>query len=298
MSNFGKGKVPAVSIAIPFHNPGIYLEAAVRSVFAQTFTDWELLLMDDGSSDGSREFAAQLNDPRVFVYSDGEARGLASRLNQSAHLARGEYLFRMDADDMMCPQRVELQYAILQAATSQSVVGGLAYSMDSNSKVVGWRPAPMKQQSGFEARYSFLHPTVAAPTLWFRENPYSTEAVFRRSEDAELWCRTTSHADFLWLNEPLLFYREMGVFKLQNYLIGVRGLVEIIRRTEPTYNRNRWKLEAKEYTKMLIARTLSALGAGDVMVRHRFKAISPNELKTANAALEKILRTPLPLKEN
>src|SRR5438045_1632919 len=92
-----------VSIGISFQNARATLADAVRSVLAQTCRDWELLLVDDGSSDGSLELARRIEHPRIQVISDGVNQGLASRLNQIALLARGTYLARMDADDLMHP---------------------------------------------------------------------------------------------------------------------------------------------------------------------------------------------------
>src|SRR5512138_427624 len=104
-----------VSIGIPFYNPGRAFEKAVRSVFSQTHADWELILMDDGSSDGSLELARSITDPRVRVLSDGANRGLCARLNQIAREARHGLLCRMDADDVMHPDRLHRQVEELTA---------------------------------------------------------------------------------------------------------------------------------------------------------------------------------------
>jgi glycosyltransferase involved in cell wall biosynthesis len=285
---------PSVTIAIPFYNPGSAFELALKSVFAQTFTDWELLLLDDGGSDGSMELVRRLNDPRVVIHSDGEQHGLSRRLNNAAALARGEYLFRMDADDLMHPERVAEQLAVLCASPPNTVVGSSAYSIDAGTAVVGYRPAPKTQQRGYAARYSFLHPTVAASTAWFRENPYSAEPIFRRCEDAELWCRSTGHSVFRWIERPLMFYREVGVFKLSNYIAGVEGLIEINRRIERDRMR-RMKVIASERMKMGIAWALDTLGAADVMVRNRFRPIGSAGFAKASEVVETIAKTSLPL---
>src|SRR5688572_8039312 len=104
---------PCVTVGIPFLNGKRTLVDAVRSVFAQTFTDWELILMDDGSTDGSADLVRGIDDPRVRLVSDGVNRGLCDRLNQIASLAQGRYLARMDADDLMHAQRLERQVAYL-----------------------------------------------------------------------------------------------------------------------------------------------------------------------------------------
>src|SRR4030066_138114 len=91
---------PLVTVGIPFFNNQDTLPDAIRSIFAQSFQDWELLLLDDGSTDGSLQIAQSIDDPRVRVISDGCNRKLPARLNQIIDLARGQYIARMDADDL------------------------------------------------------------------------------------------------------------------------------------------------------------------------------------------------------
>ena len=103
-----------VSIAIPFYNAEKYLRDSIRSVFAQTHQDWELILMDDGSTDGSLAIAKSIKDSRVSVYSDGKNKKLAARLNEITKLAKYDIIARMDADDLMSPTRIEKQLNILK----------------------------------------------------------------------------------------------------------------------------------------------------------------------------------------
>lgn len=286
---------PAVSIAIPFHNPGPFFIPALQSVFAQTFADWELLLLDDGSTDGSAEVVSRLEDHRVKVFLDGVNRGLSYRLNQSAQLASGEYLFRMDADDIMHPERLSQQLALLQSSSKQAVVGTACYSIDQYSQVVGWRPVHAIQYTGFAARHSFVHPTVAAATAWFRSNEYSQDYIYRRAEDAELWCRAASHTEFNWISRPLLFYRESGVFSISNYLAGQEAVLDLIRRMvhRPAH---RWLLSAKERSKMAIFRGLSVLHCSNLSVRHRYRRLPPDGQEESQRIISQIIQTPLPLR--
>jgi glycosyltransferase involved in cell wall biosynthesis len=154
------------------------------------------------------------------VFVDGFNRNLNVRLNQMVALARGRYFVRMDADDIMHPERLERQLAVLRREGDNTVVGSAAWSIDHQSRVIGIRPAPRARGlKGFAARHSLLHPTVAGAVQWFRDNPYSESFIFHRSQDAELWCRTSSGTRFVVMPEPLLFYREMDEeFSLPNYL--------------------------------------------------------------------------------
>ena len=102
-----------VTIGLPFYNDRLTLELAIKSIFAQTYKNWELILVDDGSTDGSLNIAKKITDKRVRIISDEKNKGLIFRLNQIASLAKGKYLARMDADDLMQPTRIEKQVEFL-----------------------------------------------------------------------------------------------------------------------------------------------------------------------------------------
>ena len=101
-----------ISIGIPIYNASNYLEDAIKSVLAQSFTDFELILIDDGSTDNSLEIAKSFTDSRIKVISDGENRKLPYRLNQIIQLAKHGYIARMDADDLMDCDRLKIQFEV------------------------------------------------------------------------------------------------------------------------------------------------------------------------------------------
>src|SRR5204862_339110 len=110
------------------------------------------------------------------------------------------------------------QCDIVEKNTGNTVVGSAVYSIDCSSRILGYRSAARKQKKGFASIYSFLHPTVAGRTEWFRQNRYTDDPLFFRAQDSELWSRTTRNSVFVNLEEPLLFYREGGAFSYRNYL--------------------------------------------------------------------------------
>ena len=116
----------ALTVGIPFRNAESTLGVAVRAVFAQTYEEWELILVDDGSADRSLEIARAVRDPRVRVIADGVNRGLAARLNQIVAEARFEKVARMDADDLMSPRRFEQQLDVLHNARVEIVTSAMA----------------------------------------------------------------------------------------------------------------------------------------------------------------------------
>lgn len=192
------------TIAILFYNSEKYLSYAVQSVLNQTFQDWELLLIDDGSNDSSLQIAQSFanKDVRIRVISDGENKGLAARLNESILLARGEFYARMDDDDIMSVNRIERQVKFFVDNPCVDVVGSSAMLINENNEVVG-----SGNMEGVKS--GFIHPTVMGKRSWFVNNLYNEQ--FRRCQDTELWLRTSRNSCFFNIPEPLLFYREFGL---------------------------------------------------------------------------------------
>jgi len=201
-----------ISIGIPFYNAEKYLELAIKSVFAQTHKQWELILIDDGSTDNSLQIAKSVNDPRVRVISDGKNKKLAGRLNEIAHLAKYDIIARMDADDFMSPTRLERQLEILMDNPTLDLVTTGLYSVTNELDLVGvrWHSSTsisfkdllMKKGCGV------VHAAILARKDWFQRNPY--DISLKVAQDFDLWLRSSIKNDFniYLLPEPLYYYRE------------------------------------------------------------------------------------------
>lgn len=201
----------AVTIGIPFYNCASYLLDAIRSVFAQTHQDWELILVDDGSSDNSLEIASSICDPRVRVISDGRNLGLAARLNQITAVASHDLVARMDADDLMHPERLARQTKLLEASSDIDLVGTGTYSTTSDVTLVGVRSferVSTRMPTVVAGNCGLIHASVIYRREWALRNPY--DPAIRRSEDIDLWARALARGDFrsVTIPEPLYVYRE------------------------------------------------------------------------------------------
>ncbi len=204
-----------ISIGIPFYNAEAYLEDAIKSVLAQTFQEWELILVDDGSSDGSLDIAKRIEqkDQRVRVFSDGLNKRLPARLNQIINEAKFDYIARMDADDIMHPHRLEKQLEVFLTSDNIDIISSSYFTLNSKNEVVDMREINKNsfEIADFIAGNHFIcHPTVMARKEWFLRNPYDPN--FDRAEDFELWVRAISKNDFKIkiLSDKLFFYREDG----------------------------------------------------------------------------------------
>ena len=105
---------PLVSVLLPVYNGEPYLKAAIDSILAQTFTDFECIIIDDGSSDGSSALISSVDDPRIRFYQQPN-RGLPATLKRGLSLARGVFIARQDQDDLSHSDRLRLQVAYLQS---------------------------------------------------------------------------------------------------------------------------------------------------------------------------------------
>lgn len=289
-----------VTIGLPTYNAAHTISLAMRSIFAQSLENWELIIINDGSTDDSLEIINEIDDPRIQVINDSENRGLPDRLNQIARMANGKYLARMDADDIMHPERLAQQVAYLDAHPEVEVVGTATYSIDSGNKLTGKRSlGPLSTQPSDILKHGlFIHPTIMGRTEWFRKHPY--DPAYVRAEDKELWCRTCRYATFAKLRQPLLFYREAKPSSPRRYLVNYSRSCQtdrtIFRKYGPSEVGNiaTYRLIAVSYLKELTYRLATAVGLQSRLIEARNTPLTVKEMKEATSILEHIQKTPVP----
>lgn len=286
---------PYVTVGIPFFNSAATLLDSIRSVFAQTFTDWELLLLDDGSTDASLAIAESIDDPRVLVISDGINRGLVYRLNQMVSLANAPYFARMDADDLMHPERLARQLEFVHSHPEIEIVGSAAFVIDHEGKPYGVRGDRTANLTTAGVRAGFIHPTVLAKTKWLRANPY--DPAYVRAEDMELWHRADPDTACARLIEPLLFYREPLEFHPAKYRSSCRTARKIARRYAVAGRTSTAAKLAGLYGKEALHLALNQLGLADMLIRRRNRSCELEELEHANRALRQIASVEIPVKQ-
>ncbi|QEH80267.1 glycosyltransferase family 2 protein [Sphingomonas sp. C8-2] len=218
--------LPAVTVGIPFFNAETTLLDAVRSVFAQSHSNWELILMDDGSSDGSLDLARSIRDPRVRVYSDGRNRRLAARLNEITSLAKYDFIARMDADDLMSPVRLERQLELLSSRPDIDIVSTGLCSLRDDYSPDSIRGVPSTHQITarrlLAGNVGIVHASIVGRRAWFERNSYD-ESLFR-GEDANLWVRSFAKKDLnvAFLEDILYYYREDANISRERLLLAYR----------------------------------------------------------------------------
>lgn len=218
--------MPEVSVLLPVRDGARTLALAMLSVLEQSFGDFELLVLDDGSVDASPDIALGFGDPRVRLLRDGMKRGLAARLNQGIDAATGRYIARMDADDVCFPDRFARQVARLNADDSLDLVACRALIFDNSGAATGLFPYRLNHEALCAQPWNgfyLVHPSWMGCAGWFRRYRYQTPEVVR-AEDQELLLRAYPDSRFAVLDEILLGYR-MGPIALRNTLLSRRYLL-------------------------------------------------------------------------
>lgn len=281
---------PRVTVGIPFLNPGKLIVDAVRSVFAQTCDDWELILLDDGSTDGSIDLVRCIRDSRVRVVTDGLHLGLPARLNQLAKLARSDLLARMDADDIMHPERLERQIHFLESHRDVQVVDTGAYIIDSSRAVIGVRgierSAPPTATEALKWGV-VLHPSVMTWRSWSLAHPYDPRYV--RAEDRELFIRRFRTDSYAHIGAPLMFYY-VGHVRIRALLRGYKSERAVLMRYGPRLIG--WPksclLWGRSVAKSCVVPLLAKVGRDDLITRRSCTPVSPEIAAKAESILRKI----------
>lgn len=203
-------EAPLVSVVLSVHNGAAYLEEALQSIRRQTFCDFEFLVINDGSTDATRQILDRhaREDRRLRVF-DEPARGLITSLNLGCRRARGKYLARMDADDVAVPQRLERQVEFLESHPAVGVVGGcVEYLLGGEPSGKYWTvPGSHAAIMEILARHNCLiHPTVMMRRDCF-ERVGGYRPAFIAAEDYDLWLRMGEQSELANLSCVLLLYR-------------------------------------------------------------------------------------------
>ncbi len=200
---------PLVTVAMSAYNASGTIGLALRSVLSQTYPNWELIVVDDGSTDRTAENVSCIQDSRVrFIQEPSGNRGLAARLNQCVRLARGQYIARMDADDVAYPQRFERQVQFLEEHRDIDLLGTGAVIFKGEGEIIGCYPTASSHEAICRRPwwgFPLAHPTWMGKRTWFFAHPYAEQD--RRCEDQVLLLQSYSHSRFAALEEVLLGYR-------------------------------------------------------------------------------------------
>ncbi len=202
--------VPPLSVVMPVRNGEPFLSVAIQSVLSQTYSDFEFIIVDDGSSDETpsilRGFASADSRIRLFKTS-GE--GIVAALNLAIEMARGDFVARMDSDDIALPERFAIQTEALQSRPDHVAIGSNAIVIDSSGRDTGAKLVPTESfpaTAELLQRNTFLHPTIM-----MRRAAVVSVGLYRSAciyaEDYDLWLRLAEIGEMENMREPLLRFR-------------------------------------------------------------------------------------------
>lgn len=223
-----------VSVVIPIYNTELsYLKTAIRSILDQTYQNLELILVDSSDKKDIRNMIYKQNDARIHYYFR-KKHGIYDALNFGIELANGEYIARMDADDISLPKRLEKQVAFLERFPDVDVLGAYYEAIDSNGNIR--ENKSMFEVSDYESIKSsmiFDNP-MNHPTIMFRRKIIDAGWRYHNvyGEDHDLWTRMLPTVRFANINEKLLQYRQYGgniSFQLSRFSIA-RNVAETTKR--------------------------------------------------------------------
>jgi glycosyltransferase involved in cell wall biosynthesis len=204
---------PLISVILPVYNAEKFLKESLNSILGQSYTNLEIIIINDGSSDNSQSIINSYSDDRIICIHQEQNMGLIPSLNNAIHSAKGDFIVRMDADDIAFKNRIQLQVQYLFENPSIAIVASHAmfFEEDINTSIPNWdldlatnTPEEIKKALIWEN--CIIHPSVCMRTEIAKSLLY--DPAQKNYEDYDFWLRV--HANQLSIakiNEPLLYYR-------------------------------------------------------------------------------------------
>lgn len=240
--------MPSLTVALPIHDAERFLAECIRSIKAQTFEDFEVIVVLDGCTDRSEELLRDMQDARFLIFKKDQKEGLSSALNWVLAHATTPLIARMDADDVMHAHRLERQYEFMSREPSVDILGTWFDYIDENGKFVKKAfPFPTTHEAirqGFRVRNSMGHPTVMYRTKRIDSvGGYSMD--FHAAEDLALWLKCLA-ADLRFANLPEVLHS----YRLSRTQVTRRGYADLAQLTNSAYalyGRAIWGKDAPDF---------------------------------------------------
>jgi len=261
--------MPRVSVIIPTYNRADMVGDAIRSVLDQTYADWELILVDDGSSDDTRQIVEAFADLRIrYIYQDN--KGLPGARNTGIQAARGQYIAFLDSDDLFLPHKLEWQLDALETRPELGLVAGGHIEVDEQLHVLRevqpWHGHPtLKFQDWlFACPFCPSAPLVPRGEL---ESAGLFDETMQRIEDWDLWLRMAHLGCAMdWIKEPVCYYRIHGGNMVRNVRLMKEGMVTMLEKlfSQPCLPAEIMALRDRAYANVYLNAAARAYAAGAV----------------------------------
>ena len=212
--------VPVISVLMPVYNAGDYIREAIESILTQTFSDFEFLIINDGSTDETENIILSYTDKRIKYVKNDKNIGLTATLNKGISLTDTKYMARMDADDIAFQDRLKVQYDFMEANPEIGVSGG-CFEIFGNTNQLKQHPlSDLEIKANLLFSCVLCHPAVILRTALLKKNNITYGVTFDYDdkfehrilelEDFGLWHKLKSVTNFENINHPLIKYRMIG----------------------------------------------------------------------------------------
>jgi len=199
-------KNPKITVLMPVYNGEKYLREAIESILNQTFTDFEFLIINDGSTDKSEEIIRSYNDSRIRLVNNESNIGLTKSLNKGLDLAKSEYIARMDADDISLSKRLEIQINFMKKHPEIGIAGTWAKIIGKN-KIIKCPINSEKIRVVFLFKCSLIHPSVIIRKENLKKCFLKYDEKLKQAQDYDLWSRTIKYFLITNIKKILIQYR-------------------------------------------------------------------------------------------
>lgn len=217
-------KNPKISVIMPVYNGARYLREAIESILNQTYSDFEFIIVNDGSTDESEKIIQSYEDDRIIYVKNDTNQKICVTLNKGLDLARGEYIARMDCDDISMPTRFERQKFFLDKHPSIGIIGSdiIVFGDGVEEQYFAFEHDKYKCKASLLFNVSFAHSVVMMRRIIIERYKLRYKEAYKGVEDFELWWRMAQYCEMTNLPEPLLRYRKHKSQETQNVSNEVR----------------------------------------------------------------------------
>lgn len=281
-----------VTIGLPIANESLdYVQSAVNSVVNQSYTDWELIVVLDLVSEEVASWLDSLADDRIQIVRNSSRQGLAANLNTITRMTKSKILARMDADDIMSPDRIAAQVAYLDAHVEVDLVFSNATAIDQHDQILGALNCVVPRDIEVCIKATpYIHPTLCGRTEWFVAHPY--DETLKRSEDRALWISTFVETTVALIEESLLFYRISFPIPYAKYKQDCETDRHLLGTLEAAQEHPRVtrRVVLKSFSKQIVFKGISLIKPWGPRYLHnkRFQAMPQADAEKAKATLERV----------
>jgi glycosyltransferase involved in cell wall biosynthesis len=259
-----------ITILLPFYNSKLTIRNCILSILNQSYSDYKVYLLDDGSDDEYFAEISDLLDDRFTLFKNAINMGLIKSLNFLVSKVETEFVARMDSDDIMHPNRLEKQFKFMSSNNSIDVLDTLMVSFDERYNLHGIVRYSDLSSIDFKSTIfstPLSHATIMARSKWMKKNLYNND--FYRAEDHELFSRTFRISNFARLYEPLYFVRSHSI-NIVNYIAALKTQRKIIRiNRENLATTEYFKFISRNYFKVILYKIFGFFEKQHILVKTR-----------------------------